>query len=297
MNPWQDFPLEGTTAVLFDFGRTPDAYLLEQHSCADFDLIRCRLGVEVVHREMDLLLRDVPEEETAAQDVAGRWMSDARSIDHVAPEVLLSCARLFVAARAILDPLNARAMAIHCHQLLERGLRIPCSAMAELYRQGIVAACEADLNAMLTIMLAAHLSARPGFMGNTLAEAGDTIEIDHCVAPSQMVDGLCGYEFTAHHASPSQPGVMVDLPKTAPATLLRISADLDTLHYAVGEVADSHHDGVCCNTVAVRLEQRDQFWVDKLPGHYIVVCADLEGPLQAWAEQKGIAAVRSGPRP
>jgi L-fucose isomerase-like protein len=61
-------------------------------------------------------------------------------------------------------------------------------ALVTLNDEGIPAACEGDLTALITMIFLERISNRPGFMGNVIYANPEEslIEINHCVFPFQM---------------------------------------------------------------------------------------------------------------
>ncbi len=291
MNVWENYPFRGAAAVLFDFGTTTKAALREINSITDTDLVRERLGVKILHRDLHDILLARSQQGPSVEKIAQNWKSEARKIENVRPQTLRMSASIFLGLRSVIEKENAKAMAINCLKLPRFGLCHPCLAMFELFRTAIIPACEADLNAMLSMMLLTHLAEKPSFMGNVFEGDSATIEIDHCVAPTGMLDDLTGYELADHHGNPSSATAAVDLPKSSPATIARISPDLSQVHFAIGEVVSSHHQGHCRNTVVIHLNNVQNFIRNKLRRHYSVVCADLRHELQVWARAEKIQLV------
>ena len=293
MSVWKKYPFKGANAVLFDLGTQSDANRQRLRATSDLDLVRQRLGVRISRYD----LRNFPALPSSMKPKANRlsqkWQDEARSTSGLSDEALSDAASSFLILYDIMQKENAVAMAIDCQPMPGISLPFPCLAMFELCRNGIITACEADINAMLSMMLLTHLAGRPSFMGNIFTEGSDAIAIDHCVTPVGMLDDLAEYELTDRHGDSTCATAAVDLPRTGPATVARISADLQCIHCAVGQLADSHHHGNCRNTVIVRLPDQQAFTEEMLGRHYSVVCADIGDELAAWARESKIALVQN----
>jgi len=73
---------------------------------------------------------------------------------------------------------------------LSRGF--PCLAFARLRDRGVPAACEGDMDSLLTMLLMQYVVERPGFQGNaTFDTAKNALWTAHCTAPLKM-DGPDG---------------------------------------------------------------------------------------------------------
>ncbi len=282
MSIWEKYPFSGATAVLFNHAKESEGSRSRLRITPDPGLVNQRLGVRIVGRPLRNL-RASPHSTREAERLVSKWKGEARSISSLSDDALHDAARYFPLFRDILHKENAVAMAVDCQRMPHIALPFPCLAMFELYRSGIVTACEADVNAMLSMMLLTHLSGKPSFMGNTFPEGSNSVAIDHCVTPTGMADGFDGYRLADRHGDSSCATAAVDLPPEGPATIARISEDLAALHVAVGEVVASHHRGNCRNTLIIRLPHRDVFAEGMVGRHYSVVCSDLSDGLAAWA--------------
>jgi L-fucose isomerase-like protein len=75
---------------------------------------------------------------------------------------------------------------------LPRGF--PCLGFARLRDRGVPAACEGDMDSLLTMLLFQYALDRPGFQGNaTFDTARNALWTAHCTAPLKM-DGADGKE-------------------------------------------------------------------------------------------------------
>ena len=288
MSVWQDYPFEDAVAVLFDFGDVSRDLLASKNSVTDLGQTWEKLRIRLVVCDIEEMLRKHAADPSEVEALAREWEQGAQ---HVAPSAhgpVRENVRFFLAARKVLQAENARAAAINCHAMPEHDLRLPCTAMVQLHREGILAACEMDLNGLLSSMLLSHLAEHPAFMGNVIARSEETFDIEHCVAPPNMLPELEGYDFEDYHGKSEHATAAVTLPDQGPVTLARISPDLERAHFAVGEIASAHHKGVCRNSLTIRVTDCGTFLDEKLDGHYAVVCGDLSAELS----RRGIPEAR-----
>ena len=290
MKSWQDYPFEGAIAVLFDFGSVSPELLATKSSLTDLGQAWEKLRIRLVPHDIEETLRRHAPESSEVETLARQWERGARRVPECTNEPVRENVRFLLAARQVLRTEHARAAAINCHAMPPRDLRLPCTAMVELHREGVLAACEMDVNGLLSSMLLTHLAARPAFMGNVIAGSDDgTVDISHCVAPPDMLPGLSGYEFNDSHGRPGDATTAVELPEKGEATLARISPDLERVHFVVGQIVGAHHSGSCRNSVTVGLPDCGTFLDNRLDGHYALVCADVGSGLE---QHESLAAVR-----
>ncbi len=156
------------------------------------EAIRHRLGAQVVtveEKTFDALIAAADDQAVRAE--AERWTREARAILEPTPEDILRAARVCVALQRLIEQEQARGLAIGtCMGWLPKGF--PCLGFARLRDAGIPAACEGDMDSLLTMLLFQYAFDRPGFQGNaTFDTARNALWIAHCTAPLKM-DGTEG---------------------------------------------------------------------------------------------------------
>jgi len=180
MSSWQDYPFEDGLAVLFDFGGVSRELLAGKNSVTDLRQVWEKLRIRLVPCDIEEIIRRHAPEPSEVETLARQWERDARHVPECTREPVRENVRFFLAARKVLQIENARAAAINCHAMPDHGLRLPCTAMVQLHREGVLVACEMDVNGLLSSMLLTHLAARPAFMGNVIPGSEDTtIDISH----------------------------------------------------------------------------------------------------------------------
>jgi hypothetical protein len=156
--------------------------------------VKKRLGAQVVaieNKELDERLLSVDQKAVQAEVEA--WTKGAKEILEPNKEDILKAARVSVALDRLVEEEQADGLAIGtCMGWLSRGF--PCLAFTRLRDRGIPAACEGDMDSLLTMILLQHAIDRPGFQGNaTFDTARNALWTAHCTAPLKM-DGADGEE-------------------------------------------------------------------------------------------------------
>ena len=156
--------------------------------------IRKRLGAEVVaidQKDMDEMITTADEKAVRAETEA--WTKGAKKIYESTAEDIEKAARISVVLDRLVEQQQADGLAIGtCMGWLDRGF--PCLGFARLRDRGIPAACEGDMDSLLTMILLQYAIDRPGFQGNaTFDTARNALWTAHCTAPLKM-DGPDGEE-------------------------------------------------------------------------------------------------------
>jgi len=158
------------------------------------DQVKQRLGADVVaieEKTFDEMISAVDDQ--AVQVEADIWTKNAKEIIEPNKEDISKAARISLALQRLMEQEKAQGLAVGtCMGWLPKGF--PCLGFARLRDRGIPAACEGDMDSLLTMLLFQYLIDCPGFQGNaTFDTARNTLWTAHCTAPLKM-DGPNGKE-------------------------------------------------------------------------------------------------------
>ena len=204
--------------------------------------IKKRLGAEVVAAEQ----KDFDEMVTSVEDDAvraelERWTKGAKRILEPTKDDIEKAARVSVAMDRLVERQRADGLAIGtCMGWLPRGF--PCLGFARLRDRGVPAACEGDMDSLLTMLLFQYAVDRPGFQGNaTFDTARNALWTAHCTAPLKM-DGQDGKEapyLLRGHSEVGGSGCVPEVQYRIGQTITRTKlVNLDTILAATGEIID-----------------------------------------------------------
>ena len=156
--------------------------------------VKKRLGADVVaveEKTFDEMITAANQE--AVRDEFEAWSKGAKEIVEPTMEDIQKAARVSVALDSLIEQEQADGLAIGtCMGWLSRGF--PCLGFARLRDRGVPAACEGDMDSVLTMLLFQYAFDRPGFQGNaTFDTSRNALWTAHCTAPLKM-DGPDGKE-------------------------------------------------------------------------------------------------------
>jgi hypothetical protein len=162
----------------------------ERTPTAESSAIRELFGTEV---------RQVGAEEfnryyTAADKAEGRrwadqWMKNAQKIVEPTREEIGKSGLMYVAMKNLMTANKSDAITIDCLRLLYGGKlpAYPCLGFSQLNDDGLVGACEADLQSTISMLLMTYLTGRPGFISDPVIDTSkNQIIYAHCVAPTKV---------------------------------------------------------------------------------------------------------------
>jgi L-fucose isomerase-like protein len=219
------------------------------------ELVRSTWGPEVVDVPIEEVFAAIADADPAA---AERVRADAVAGADVVREPsrgdLEAAARVAVALAAVVRAHHLDACTVRCFDLVTGAGTTGCLALSWLQDEGIVAGCEGDVPAALTLLWLQLTTGRPGFMANPQAvdPVAGTLWLAHCTIARRLVSR---YTLRSHFESSQGVGIAGEVPP-GPVTVARIGgADLRGLFAADGEVTASGEDEDRCRTqVRVRLD-------------------------------------------
>ncbi|OHB72631.1 MAG: hypothetical protein A2V70_04820 [Planctomycetes bacterium RBG_13_63_9] len=159
---------------------TPESYAPDQ--------VKKRLGVEFVQiadGRYDEVLANV--DAAAAKAEAQRWLDGAECTVEPAREDVVKAATASLTLDQLIAENRADGLCVGtCMGWLSRGF--PCLGFSRLNDRGIPAACDGDMDCLLTMLIFQHALNRAGFLGNAAGvdTAKNAFHLSHCSAPLRM---------------------------------------------------------------------------------------------------------------
>lgn len=198
-------------------------------SAADYEAVRNRLGIEIIDIPLDEVLTAL----------------GTTKIDGGKEGALL----IYEALRKVVDKYQLRGFTLRCFDLLSVLHNTGCLALARLNAEGLVAGCEGDVPAMLSMMVVRSLFGISGFQCNPAHIGVETGEmtLTHCTIPLDMVTR---YELDTHFESGIGVGIRGYMPE-GPVTLFKVSGDLTRHFVAEGQLLRCEARPNLCRTQAV----------------------------------------------
>ena len=238
----------------------PSDWLISSHAAPQ--VVREKVGIELVEIDMSELL------ETVGQDVDG---GEAGAM------------KIYEALKLIVSRYNLQGFTLRCFDLLSAVRNTGCLALAKLNSEGIVAGCEGDVPAMLTMKIAQALTGIIGFQANPASidvETGQMV-FAHCTIPLSLVER---YEFDTHFESGIGIGIRGYM-KEGPVTVFKVSGDLSRHFVSQGWLIrnEAKHD-LCRTQQVIRLDDASQaayFLTRPIGNHHIILPGHLKSLIES----------------
>jgi L-fucose isomerase-like protein len=206
------------------------------------DKVKKRLGADVVAIEEKTFNEMIPAvEDNAVRAEINRWTKNAKEIIEPNKEDISKAARISVALQRLMEQERAQGLAVGtCMGWLSKGF--PCLGFARLRDGGIPAACEGDMDSLLTMLLFQYMIDRPGFQGNaTFDTSRNALWTAHCTAPLKM-DGPYGKEapyLLRGHSEVGGSGCVPEIQYRLGQTITRTKLiNLDTILASTGKIIE-----------------------------------------------------------
>ena len=234
-------------------------------SVADKDTVMRRLGISLVDIPMQELLDVIAV--TPLRESNEQASADAiRNAMPVANQI-------YDALKTIVERYQLQGFTIRCFDLLTAVHNTGCLALAKLNSEGVVAGCEGDVPAMLSMKIAQSLLGVSGFQANPASINPETGEMlfAHCTIPFNMVER---YEFDTHFESGIGVGIRGYM-KEGPVTIFKVSGDLSRSFIEEGELIHNQAKPDLCRTQQViQLSHPDKtsyFLTNPIGNHHIIL--------------------------
>ena len=258
----------------------PSDWLISSH--ADKETIIQRLGISLINIPMQELLDILAI--TPLRETSEQASSDA------VRNALPIAEQIYDALKIIIERHQLQGFTIRCFDLLTAVHNTGCLALARLNAEGIVAGCEGDVPAMLSMKMAQTLLGVSGFQANPASINPMTGEMlfAHCTIPLNMVEH---YEFDTHFESGIGVGIRGYM-KEGPITIFKVSGDLSRYFIEEGELIRNQAKPDLCRTQQViqlsHSSQASYFLTNPIGNHHIILPGHhkdlLEGFLRYVAE-------------
>ena len=253
-------------------------------SGTDANIIRQKTGIELVKIPMDELLLTISA-------TPQREANDEAPTEAIR-KALPGAYQIYEALRIIVTRHQLQGLTLRCFDLLTSVKNTGCMALARLNAEGIVASCEGDVPAMLSMMIAKALTGVSGFQANPASINPETGEMvfAHCTIPLNMVER---YELDTHFESGIGVGIRGYM-KPGPVTIFKVSGDLSRRFIAEGELLRCEAKADLCRTqMVIRLNDKRQtayFLTEPIGNHHIILpgkIGDLLVESGKWMVERG----------
>lgn len=237
------------------------------------------------------------------QKWAAAWIKGAAKVVEPTREEINKSGAMYVAMRDLMAARKAQAITVDCLNLFYGGKlpAYPCLGFFQLNDDGLVGACEADLESTITMLVMTYLTGRPGYISDPVIDtAKKQIIYAHCVAPSK-VWGPNGprnpYHIRDHSEDRKGAAVRSLMPVGQITSTLKFSpARRQVVFHQARTVANVEEDKACRTKLAAEVQDPWKLlaeW-DRWGWHRVTFYGDLRQPLETIAGLLGFEVIVEG---
>jgi len=224
-----------------------------------------RIGAKLVEVPMEELLQEItkaPAEQAPAEE---------KMADNVRKSYP-GATQIYHALQVLVKRHELGALTLRCFDLLTAVGNTGCLALASFNAEGIPAACEGDVPALLAMMIAQALLGCTGFQANPSRIDVQTGQLlfAHCTVPFNMVEN---WQYDTHFESGIGVGIHGNLPE-GPVTVFKVDGKLDRHFAAEGTLLrNQYEDNLCRTQVVLQLRPEDAryFLTNPIGNHHIIL--------------------------
>lgn len=205
----------------------------------------------------------------------------------VVPEHVVKAARVFKALEVVTERARLTAFTIRCFDLLERPVVAGCLAVSLMNDRGMIAGCEGDVHAAITMLLAKVFVQRPSFLANPVDVdvATGRVLLCHCTVARSICES---YSLDSHFESGLSVSVAGKIVADGPVTVARVDATRNLVFAAEGTVDPRHlkQENQCRTQVLVVLDPSDAQSIlhHPLGNHHVLIFGACASAFKAFAE-------------
>lgn len=196
-----------------------------------------------------------------ARKWARYWIRKARRVVEPTREEIEKSGVIFLAMMDLIQQYHAQAIAVDCLGLFygDKLPAYPCLGFFQLNNDGLVGACEGDLQSTGTMLLMNYLVGRPGYISDPVIDSSkNQIIYAHCVAPTKVYgpDGRTNrYDIRSHSEDRKGACVRSLMPLRKMTTALEFNPTRKEVVMHQGKtVANIDEDKACRNKLAVEVK-------------------------------------------
>ena len=235
-------------------------------SDVDYDKIKDTLGISLVDIEIYELIKEIEQKHRFAHprlnDIKNKGF-DGKSID--------GALKIYNGLKAIVNKYKVDGITVRCFDLLEIYKNTGCLGLSLLNDEGIVAGCEGDIPALISMVILHYLTDEPVFMANPSSIDIDKNEIilAHCTLPLNMPDE---FYLKTHFESGLGVGIKGVI-REREATIFKLSRDGKEYFVSGGEIIENlNSENLCRTQIRFKMNEGVKYFLQNSLGNHHLIC-------------------------
>ena len=232
------------------------------------EIVKDKLGLEIE----EITIAEVEEAYNNLEEEAANSAENEFS-NKEAEKYFAGAVKIYRAIKKVVLEHNADAFTIRCFDLLTSLKNTGCWALAKLNSEGVVAGCEGDIPAMLSMIISRAVSGVSGFQANPSridSESGEIL-FAHCTVPLNMVKR---YQLDTHFESGIGVGIRGFM-EEGDVTLFKVAGDISRSFTAEGKLISCQSlPNLCRTQMLIKLDNKEDckyFFREPIGNHHIII--------------------------
>ena len=241
-------------------------------SNVDRDFLKQKFNIDFVDIPLDTLFRRFSLIDDNMVEFLAADFQAVTSRGETTERDLLDSLKIYLAINQICQENNCTCATVRCFSIIEKLKATGCLALALLNDEGIDAACEGDLQSLLSMILVRRITGMPSFMANPSAMSKDnhTTTFAHCTVPTTMCRR---YGFRSHFESQCGLAVTGEFSPSEVYTIFKWGGEkLDRffVEEAVSVVAPSN-ENLCRSQLTLNFYNPEYMLNNPIGNHHIIL--------------------------
>ena len=235
-------------------------------SDVDYKKVKDNLGISLIDIEMDELVKEIEQDHNFTHyklnDIKNKGF-DSKSIE--------GALKIYSGLKAIVNKYKFDGITVRCFDLLEIYKNTGCLGLSLLNDEGILAGCEGDIPALISMVILHYLTNEPVFMANPSSIDIDKNEIilAHCTLPLNMPDE---FYLKTHFESGLGVGIKGVIGE-GEATIFKLSRDGKEYFVSGGEIIENlNSENLCRTQIRFRMNEGVKCFLQNSLGNHHLIC-------------------------
>jgi len=235
-------------------------------SDVDYNKVKNALGISLIDIKMDELIKEIDQDynfnHPKLNDIKNKGFN-SKSIE--------GALKIYNGFKAIVNKYKLDGITVRCFDLLQIYKNTGCLGLSLLNDEGIVAGCEGDIPALISMVILYYLTDEPVFMANPSSINIDQNEVilAHCTLPLNMPDE---FYLKTHFESGLGVGIKGVI-KKGEATIFKISRNAKEYFVSGGEIIENlNGENLCRTQIKFRMNEGVKYFLQNSLGNHHLVC-------------------------
>lgn len=234
-------------------------------SKADYNAIRKNLGMKIYDIPLEEVIRHI--DQVKSEDIpvnripAGSFNQDT----------LNQSLRIYQGLKNLMVEYKFNAITLRCFELIDFYQSTGCLALSLLNEEGLMAGCEGDVPALVSMILLHEITGEPVFLVNPacIDEEKNEIIFAHCTIPLNMCES---YKLKSHFESHLGVAVCGKV-KEGPMTIFKLDGKAENYFISEGEIlANLESPDMCRTQLKVLLKRPVGEFLEKSIANHQLIC-------------------------